>query len=64
MEKASHLVIKQNIIFLDQIIEIRSGKKAYSNILRDNLNSSIQKLELEGRYFFQQDNDPKHTASC
>ena len=35
---------------------------AYLNILRNILNQSVQKLDLEGRYLFQQDNDPKHTA--
>lgn len=36
--------------------------KAYINILRVNLGPSAEKLGLTDRYFFQQDNDPKHTA--
>lgn len=36
--------------------------KMYINILKENLNASSQKLNLEGKYIFQQDNDPKHKA--
>jgi hypothetical protein len=34
----------------------------YINILQENLEISLLKCGLEGRYLFQQDNDPKHTA--
>lgn len=34
----------------------------YIDILRCNLAKSVQKLGIENSYFFQQDNDPKHTA--
>ena len=35
---------------------------AYIQILKDNLKSSVDKLELHSSYIFQQDNDSKHTA--
>ena len=35
--------------------------KIYINI-KENLNASAEKLGLQGKYIFQQDNDPKHTA--
>lgn len=47
-----------NLAFIDGIMD----QHVYLNILRNNLNPSVQKLELDGRYLFQQDNDPKHTA--
>lgn len=36
--------------------------KDYINILRENLNSSAEKMGLNNDYIFTQDNDPKHTA--
>lgn len=47
-----------NLVFIDGIMD----QHAYLNILRNNLFPSVEKLGLEGRYLFQQDNDPKHTA--
>lgn len=43
-------------------IEGTMDQHVYLNILREQFMPSIQKLGLEGRYMFQQDNDPKHTA--
>ena len=37
-------------------------KYAYLNILRRNLKQSAEELGLGSGYYFQQDNDPKHTA--
>ncbi|GFX78301.1 transposable element Tc1 transposase [Trichonephila clavipes] len=34
----------------------------YINILKENLKHSAQDLKLGDDFFFQQDNDPKHTA--
>lgn len=34
----------------------------YIDILNENLEESVLKTDLEGRYTFQQDNDPKHKA--
>ena len=34
----------------------------YVNILDENLQISVQNLDLGRRYIFQQDNDPKHTS--
>ena len=34
----------------------------YLNILKVNLNQSAQGLNLGEDFWFQQDNDPKHTA--
>ncbi|GFV50092.1 transposable element Tcb1 transposase [Trichonephila clavipes] len=34
----------------------------YINILKENLKQSSQDLNLEDDFWFQQDNDPKHTA--
>lgn len=38
------------------------NKYVYLNILKDNLQKSDEKLNLVPDYYFQQDNDPKHTA--
>lgn len=48
-----------NLHFINGIMD----QHVYLNILRDNLRESAQKLGLEARYIFQQDNDPKHTAN-
>ena len=34
---------------------------SYVNIIRDNLQISIERIGLEN-FIFQQDNDPKHTS--
>lgn len=47
-----------NLVFIDGIMD----QHVYLNILKNNLKQSVEKLGLEGRYLFQQDNDPKHTA--
>lgn len=46
------------LVFIDEVMD----KNIYLNILKDNLHKSAQKLGIESDYFFQQDNDPKHTA--
>lgn len=45
-----------------QFITDKMDHRLYIQILKDNLNASANKLGLSGRYIFQQDNDPKHTA--
>lgn len=45
-----------------QFINDKMDHYQYIQILKDNLCSSADKLGLSGRYIFQQDNDPKHTA--
>lgn len=47
-----------NLVF----IETTMDKLAYLNILKENLNASVQKLGMGRLYYFQQDNDPKHTS--
>lgn len=47
-----------NLIFIDSIID----HKAYLQILKDNLQESREKLGLADDFWFQHDNDPKHTA--
>ncbi|GFY52238.1 tc1-like transposase protein [Trichonephila inaurata madagascariensis] len=36
--------------------------QTYIDVLRDNLPQSAIKLGISNSYYFQQDNDPKHTA--
>ena len=36
--------------------------KAYLQILKTDLQESVQKLDIEENDMLQQDNDPKHTA--
>ena len=46
-------------------ISVTDGKmnaQKYKQILRENLMSSVESLELPSDYIFQQDNNPKHTA--
>lgn len=47
-----------NLIFIDSIM----NQGLYIEILKKNLKQSAAKLGLENEYWFQQDNDPKHTA--
>lgn len=44
------------------VIEGTMTHKVYIKILEENLAASAEKFGLQGRYVFQQDNDPKHTA--
>lgn len=37
-------------------------KTVYLNILKENLLQNANKLNLGGKFFFQQDNNPKHMA--
>lgn len=46
------------LVFIDGIMK----KEQYLDILRNNLKKSAEKLNLSDSYYFQQDNDPKHTA--
>lgn len=45
-----------------EFIESTMDKYAYLNILKRNLKQSAEELGLGSDYYFQQDNDPKHTA--
>lgn len=47
-----------NLVFIDGTM----NKYDYLNILKENLHQSVQKLNLGNSFYFQQDNDPKHTA--
>lgn len=47
-----------NIEFIDTIMD----KMLYMSILKKNVKASVNKLNLPSVYYFQQDNDPKHTA--
>lgn len=46
------------LVFIDGIMD----KKVYMDILKANLKKSAEKLNLSSSFYFQQDNDPKHTA--
>ena len=48
-----------NLMIIDEIM----NKTVYLNILKNNLNQSAEKLKIRNDYYFQQDNDPKHTAA-
>ncbi len=47
-----------------QLIAIRGIMKSedYIKILDENLQLSVQNLDLSRQFTFQQDNDPKHTS--
>lgn len=47
-----------NLVFIEETM----NKTVYMNILKENLNQSAEKLNIRDEYYFQQDNDPKHTA--
>lgn len=47
-----------SLVFIDGTMD----KTVYLNILKENLKHSVQKLGLGNNFYFQQDNDPKHTA--
>ncbi|GFY11662.1 tc1-like transposase protein [Trichonephila clavipes] len=47
-----------NLCFIDVIMTART----YTDVLRDNLPQSAIKSGISNSYYFQQDNDPKHTA--
>lgn len=46
------------LVFIDGIMD----KMIYLDILKNNLKTSAQRLNLGANWRFQQDNDPKHTA--
>lgn len=46
------------LTFIDSIMD----QMGYIQVLKDNLLQSAQQLGLEQNFWFQQDNDPKHTA--
>lgn len=45
-----------------EFIDTTMDKMGYLNILKRNLKPSVEKLGLSRDYYFQQDNDPKHTS--
>ena len=47
-----------NLVFIESIMD----QYGYINVLKQNLKQSAQKLNLGEDFWFQQDNDPKHTA--
>lgn len=47
-----------NLVFIDGIL----NKYKYLNILKNNLKENVAKLKLLENCYFQQNNDPKHTA--
>lgn len=46
-----------------KIIDGIMNQNKYLDILKENLKPSVQKLGIEDRFIFYQDNDPKHKAS-
>ncbi|KOX74792.1 hypothetical protein WN51_00399 [Melipona quadrifasciata] len=46
------------LVFIDDTMD----KIVYLNILKENLKESAAKLALRQNFYFQSDNDPKHTA--
>lgn len=45
-----------------QFIDVNMDRFVYLQILKDNLADSARKLGLSENWYFQQDNDPKHTS--
>ena len=60
------LITKDALIVggVDNLVFIKNAmtKMAYSNIFKNNLVTSVEKLGLQGSWTFQEDNDLKHTA--
>ncbi|GFU02774.1 transposable element Tcb2 transposase [Trichonephila clavipes] len=46
-----------------EFIDNQMNALAYIDVLRHNLLDSAKKLSMENTFIFQQDNDPKHTAT-
>ena len=46
------------LVFIEEIMD----KFIYLRILKENLKQNVKKLVLGNNYYFQYDNDPKHTA--
>lgn len=47
-----------NLVVIEEIMD----KYKYLAILKNNLKQSAEKLGIADNFYFQQDNDPKHTA--
>lgn len=47
-----------NLVFIDGTMD----KNLYLKILKENVKNSAEKLNIGKGFYFQQDNDPKHTA--
>lgn len=47
-----------NLVFIEGTMD----QYVYLNILKENLKKSVENLNLGVDFYFQQDNDPKHTA--
>ena len=45
-----------------EVIEGNMNAEGCINVLRGNLTRSVVKLGIQDTYFFQHDNDPKHSA--
>lgn len=52
------MVGTENLEFIDCNVD----EHIYLNIIKDNIYSNAQKLNLGESFIFQQDNNPKHTA--
>lgn len=45
-----------------EFIDATMDKMMYMNILKKHVKSAVEQLKLPSDYYFQYDNDPKHTA--